>query len=74
MVSEGDRIELVHTSDQYTNLSAGDRGRVVNIDTLPPEITGKRRETRQIWIEWDSGSRLALIEGEDKFKIINENN
>lgn len=73
MVKEGDRIELVNTSDEYTNLEPGDRGTVTNIDTLDPEITGKGRSYQQVWIDWDSGSKLALIKGEDEFKVIDNN-
>jgi len=25
---------------------------------------------KKVWVEWDSGGKLALIEGVDKFEII----
>lgn len=69
MVQEGDRIELVHTSDEYTNLEPGDEGTVTGTSTVPAAVTGGRPE-RQIDVEWDSGSTLSLIQGEDKYRVI----
>lgn len=70
-MSEGDRVELVATSDPYTTLTAGDRGTVTSIDTIPAEITGGRPQ-RQIWVDWDSGPTLALLEGEDEWRVVNQ--
>nr|WP_294806915.1 DUF4314 domain-containing protein [uncultured Nitrososphaera sp.] len=64
----GDRVELVFTNDPYTKLKAGDRGTVKSIDFLPESMGGEP----QIWIKWDSGSGLALIEGKDSYKVVNE--
>jgi hypothetical protein len=51
------RIELVHSSDPHTKLQAGDRGTITNRRQDPwGEIVD---------VEWDSGSRLSLIAGED---------
>lgn len=62
----GKRIKLLHTSDSFTRLKAGDLGTVVDVDTvnLPP------KPFTQVWVEWDSGSSLALIVGEDKFEVL----
>lgn len=72
MPSEGDRVELVHTSDQYTNLSPGDRGTVTDIDVDPPEITPNNQPVRKYWVDWDDGGKLAMIEGEDRIKVVDE--
>jgi len=72
MVSEGDRIELVSTSDPYTNLSPGDRGTVTGTNTLPPGVTGRKTPERKILVDWDSGSSLALVVGEDKYRQVEE--
>lgn len=60
----GTRIELVRTSDQYTLLEPGERGTVTQVS--PADPTG----SAVVWIAWDSGSRLGLIEGEDEWKVV----
>lgn len=72
MVSEGDRIELIETSDPYTDLEPGEEGTVDDIRRLPEEATKPRMPVRQIWVNWDSGSQLALIEGVDEYEVLDE--
>jgi len=55
----GDRIELVNTTDSYTNLKPGDRGVVRGVDDLG-----------NILIQWDNGSSLSMIPGVDEIKKI----
>ena len=59
MAKLGDRVELVYTSDPYTNLKRGDRGEVTFIDGLGT-----------VSIKWDNGSTLGMIPGEDVFKVV----
>lgn len=54
----GDRVELVYTSDADTALRPGDRGRVTRIQS------GDGLVGPAIYIEWDSGSRLAMLPDE----------
>lgn len=63
---KGKRIKLISTGDPYTSLKRGDLGIVFDVDTvnLPP------KPFTQVWVEWDSGSKLALIIGEDSFEIL----
>lgn len=68
MTKEGDTIELIHTSDPYSSLSAGDRGTVTRVKRLEPPIV--ERPTRQVWVDWENGSNLALLEGEDSWKVV----
>lgn len=56
---EGTRVELVFTSDPYTNLEPGDRGTVTSVTNPPGQMA------RKTWVEWDDGSTLAMITGED---------
>lgn len=70
MVSEGQRIELVHTPDPHTSLNPGDRGTVKGTSTVPAEVKG--REETQIWVDWDNGSNLALVESQDQYKIVDD--
>lgn len=67
----GKRIKLEYTNDPYTQLKAGDEGTV--------ELVKKNKGLKfdQMWVQWDSGSTLMLIDetsyGRDKkdeFEII----
>jgi hypothetical protein len=62
----GKRIRLIFTHDLYTRLRSGDMGTVMNVAELPEELGGDR----QIWVRWDNGSNLAMIEGKDQFEVI----
>jgi len=62
----GDRIKLVSTDNPYTRLKPGDSGVVWDITTF--ELSNQ--EIKQIWIHWDNGNRLALIEGKDEWEVI----
>jgi hypothetical protein len=56
-MKRGDRIELVHTGDPYTNLKPGDRGTVAMVDSMGT-----------VHVRWDNGSNLGLVPGEDAWK------
>jgi hypothetical protein len=56
---EGKRIEIIYTSDPYTELKPGDRGVVEFVDALGT-----------VFVDWDNNAHLGLIPGEDKWKII----
>ena len=62
--NEGKRVELVYTADRYTELKAGDKG------TYQALLIQSYTYGDQHLIKWDSGSRLILLEGVDKFKFI----
>lgn len=53
---KGTRVELVKMDDPYTTLKAGDKGTVAFIDDLAT-----------IHVNWDKGSSLGLVYGEDLF-------
>jgi hypothetical protein len=55
----GKRIELISTSDAYTNLEPGDKGVVECID-----------DTGTIFVIWDRGSTLGMIPGEDMYRFL----
>ncbi|MFE7129309.1 DUF4314 domain-containing protein [Streptomyces sp. NPDC057638] len=48
---KGDRIVLVHTTDQYTDLTPGTKGTVKRYN---PAIS-------QLSVEWDDGSTLSML-------------
>ena len=55
----GTRVELVHMNDPYTRLISGDKGSVNSVD-----------DVATIFVDWDNGSTLGVIYGEDRIKII----
>lgn len=56
----GKRVKLIHTSDQYTKLVAGDEGTVSFVD-----------DAGTVFVDWDSGSSLGLIPREDVWQYLN---
>ena len=57
---EGTRVELVTMEDPYnTKLKPGDQETVTSVDALGT-----------VFVNWDNGSSLGLIYGEDVFRII----
>ena len=61
----GKRIKLIRTNDPYTDLKPGDRGTVVDVSELPYEDTPFK-----VLVQWDSGSRLAILEGHDDYRTV----
>jgi hypothetical protein len=58
-INKGDRVRLIRTSDAYTRLLSGDQGTVRRID-----------DAGTVHVNWDSGSRLGLVPGEDSWVIL----
>ena len=56
---EGTRVELISMNDPYTTLRPGDKGRVSAVD-----------DTGTIFVDWDSGSGLGIVYGEDSVRRI----
>lgn len=57
--AKGDRVELVSCSDPYTRLRSGDRGTVQLVD-----------DVGTVHVKWDSGSTLGMVQGEDRYRVI----
>ena len=55
----GDRVICISMDDMYSPIHMGTPGTVINRSVVFGEI--------QYYIEWDNGSRLALIDGIDKW-------
>lgn len=70
MITEGDRVELVQTDDEYTDLEPGDAGTVTMItsQSLTPDASDSMRK---FWVDWDNGSKLAMLEDVDEIKKVN---
>ena len=60
VIKVGDRIELMDINDSWTKLEKGSKGTVAKIE----------EEQDLIWIDWDNGEKLALLDGIDKFKVV----
>lgn len=56
---KGVRVELVSMNDPFTNLKPGDRGTVDCVDDIGT-----------IFVNWDNGSSLGIVYGEDAVKIL----
>ena len=61
-IKVGDRVELIETNDTWSKIEKGSKGTIKKID-IDQEL---------IWIDWDNGEKLALLEGIDKYKIIDK--
>ena len=57
----GRRVRLVSTSDRYTKLKPGTEGTVIFTDDLGT-----------MFVEWDDGSTLGLVPGEDHFEFVRQ--
>lgn len=55
----GTRIELIHMSDPYSPVPPGTTGEVRMVD-----------DAGQLHMHWDNGRTLAVIPGEDSFKVL----
>lgn len=57
MYPKGTRIELIQMEDPYSRLKPGDRGTVRFVD-----------DAATVFVDWDSGSGLGIVYGEDQVK------
>lgn len=61
IVPEGTRIQFIaHGEPDPDPLTPGEEG----------TVTGGNAD--QIWVDWDSGRRLILLAGIDRFRVLNE--
>ena len=74
-MKEGDRVRLIHTDDP-SGLRPGSYGRIVRISEVSgDDVAGDPSLSfllgrKKVWVNWDSGEVLALIEGHDSFRVI----
>ena len=57
MYNKGDRVEFISSSDTHTRLLPGTLGSVVLVDAMGT-----------IHVNWDDGSSLGMVPGEDRFR------
>ena len=61
-VNIGDRVELIFINDSLTRLKPGNQGTVTKIVSETDETL--------VWVQWDNGELLALLDPIDKFKVV----
>lgn len=62
MTAVGDRVRLEWTTDPYTDLQPGAEGTVTFVNTSSLGTT--------YFVNWDSGSTLGLVAGEDRWQVL----
>ena len=55
----GTQVALVSMADPYSRLKPGDRGTVNHVD-----------DTGTVFVDWDCGSGLGVVYGEDRIRIL----
>lgn len=55
----GTRVELIEMNDPYSKLTPGEKGTVRVVDDIGT-----------VHVNWDCGSSLGLVPGEDSFRTI----
>jgi hypothetical protein len=65
-----DRIKLIYIDDEYSGLTQGICGTVSGIYAANEICKSVNRSELIIWVKWDNGIDLGLIEGIDRYEII----
>jgi hypothetical protein len=58
---EGSRVELISMEDPYTKIPAGTKGTVMFVD-----------DAATIHVNWDNGSSLGVVYGEDSCRLVED--
>jgi len=61
-VKVGDRVKLTEMNDTWSKLEKDSEGTVLKIE----------EDQDLIWVKWDNGEKLALLDGIDKFKVVKD--
>jgi hypothetical protein len=65
-----DRVKLIYLDDEYSGLTQGICGTVSGIYTAKELSRSVNRPESIVWVKWDSGIELGLIEGIDEYEIV----
>jgi hypothetical protein len=65
-----DYIKLIYIDDEYSGLTLGICGIVSGIYAANEICKSVNRPESIIWVKWDNGIELGLIEGVDKYEIV----
>jgi hypothetical protein len=69
-----DRIKLIYVDDGYSGSTQGICGTVSGIYAANEICKAVNRPESIIWVKWDNGIELGLIEGIDKYEIVSDVN
>jgi len=64
-----DRIKLIYIDDEYSGLTPGICGIIDGIYAANEICKSANRPESIIWVKWDNGIELGLIEGIDKYEL-----
>ena len=67
-----DRVKLIYIDDEYAGLPQGICGTVTGISSIKEVFRRDNRPESIVWVEWDNGIKLGLIDGVDKYEIISD--
>ena len=65
-----DRIKLIHIDDEYSGLTQGICGTIIGIYAANEICKSVNRSELIVWVKWDNGIELGLIEGIDEYETI----
>ena len=65
-----ERIKLKYVDYEYSGLTQGICGTVTGISVIKEVFRSINRPGSIIWVKWDNGIDLGLIEGVDKYEIL----
>jgi|SRR5690349_4494949 hypothetical protein len=68
-VSIHDRVQFIYVDDEYSGLTQGICGTVSGIYSANEICKSVNRPESIIWVKWDNGIELGLIEGIDRFEL-----
>ena len=69
-----DRVKLIHIDYEYSGLTQGIYGTVSGIYAANEICKSVNRPESIVWVKWDNGIELGLIEGVDKYEIVSDVN
>ena len=69
-----DRIKLIYIDDEYSGLPQGICGTVSGIYAAKEICKSVNRSESIVWVKWDNGTELGLIEETDKYEIVSDVN
>src|SRR5919197_2344370 len=67
-----DRVKLIYIDDDYSGLTQGICGTISGIYAANEICKSVNRPESIIWVKWDNGIELGLIEGIDKYEIVSD--
>ena len=65
-----DRVKLIHIDDEYSGLKQGICGTIIGIYAANEICKSVNRSELIVWVKWDNGIELGLIEGIDEYETI----